>query len=104
MTATSEPDILATARAAMERHDWRVAFEALTTADASTKLPPEGLELLADAAWWTGQLPLAIDAHVQGPGAVGKTRCKSENPVAVEGGILRPYLYIRRDIKTFHPV
>ncbi|HET6820616.1 MAG TPA: DNA-binding response regulator, partial [Candidatus Limnocylindria bacterium] len=63
MTATSEPDILATARAAMERHDWRVAFEALSTADASTKLPPEGLELLADAAWWTGQLPLAIDAR-----------------------------------------
>jgi class 3 adenylate cyclase len=62
MTATSEPDILATAQAAMARHDWRVAYDALAAADASAKLPPEALGLLADAAWWTGQLPLAIDA------------------------------------------
>ena len=63
MTATSEPDILATAQAAMARHDWRVAYDALSAADASSALPPEALELLADAAWWIGQLPVAIDAR-----------------------------------------
>ena len=63
MTAASEPEILTSAQAAMERHDWRAAYDALSAADAATKLAPDALELLAQAAWWTGQLPLAIDAR-----------------------------------------
>jgi class 3 adenylate cyclase len=47
----------------MARHEWRSAFDSLSTADASMQLPPDALELLADAAWWTGQLPVAIDAR-----------------------------------------
>jgi class 3 adenylate cyclase len=62
VTATSQPDAVATARAAMDRHEWRAAFDRLSEADASQQLDPEALALLADAAWWTGQLPVAIDA------------------------------------------
>jgi len=63
MNATSDPDIVANAQAAMARHDWRGAYDTLSAADASSSLPPSGLELLAEAAWWTGQLPVAIDAR-----------------------------------------
>jgi class 3 adenylate cyclase len=63
MTAISEPDILASARAAMARHDWREAYDKLAAADSSSTLSPEALEVLAAAAWWTGQLPIAIDAR-----------------------------------------
>jgi class 3 adenylate cyclase len=63
VTTASQPEMLATAQAAMARHEWRKAYEALSAADARTELPPEGLELLAESAWWTGQLPAAIDAR-----------------------------------------
>jgi class 3 adenylate cyclase len=63
MVDAAEPTILAEARSALGRHEWRAAFDMLTTADAQTPLPPEGLELLALASWWTGQLPLAIEAR-----------------------------------------
>jgi class 3 adenylate cyclase len=63
VTAASQPEILASAQAAMQRHEWRAAYDALAAADAATPLAPDALELLAQAAWWTGQLPLAIDAR-----------------------------------------
>lgn len=63
MTASSQPDVLASARAAMDRHDWRTAYDVLSKADASDPLAPDALELLADAAWWTGQLPVAIEVR-----------------------------------------
>ncbi|HET6745277.1 MAG TPA: adenylate/guanylate cyclase domain-containing protein [Candidatus Limnocylindria bacterium] len=59
-------------RAALERHEWRAAFDALKQADEQEQLPPQALELLAQAAWWTGQLPLAIDAHERGYAAAMK--------------------------------
>jgi class 3 adenylate cyclase len=52
-----------TARAALGRHEWRSAFDGLSAADAEESLTPEALELLAEAAWWTGQLPVAIEAR-----------------------------------------
>jgi class 3 adenylate cyclase len=63
VTATSQPDILAAARSAMERHEWRTAYDALSAADAAQPLAPDGLALLAEAAWWTGQLPVAIEVR-----------------------------------------
>jgi class 3 adenylate cyclase len=54
---------LVAARAALAQHEWRAAFDALTAADATEPLAPEGLELLAQAAWWTGQLPVAIEVR-----------------------------------------
>jgi class 3 adenylate cyclase len=51
------------ARDALSRHAWTEAYELLTAADASGALPPDELELLAEASWWTGRLPAAIDAR-----------------------------------------
>ena len=51
------------ARAALARHEWRSAFDLLSEADAKETLTPEGLELLAQAAWWTGQMPVAIEVR-----------------------------------------
>jgi tetratricopeptide (TPR) repeat protein len=53
--------ILEAAVAALDRHEWRTAFDGLSAADAQQPLSPAGLELLATAAWWTGQLPVAIE-------------------------------------------
>jgi class 3 adenylate cyclase len=63
--APEAPDtsLIETGRAALGRHEWRVAFDALSKADAQERLSPEALELLAQAAWWTGQLPVTIDAR-----------------------------------------
>jgi class 3 adenylate cyclase len=63
--APEAPDtsLIETARAALGRHEWRTAFDTLSKADAEQRLDPEALELLADAAWWTGQLPVTIDAR-----------------------------------------
>jgi class 3 adenylate cyclase len=53
------------AKAALARHEWRAALDELTRADADGDggLTSEGLTLLAEAAWWTGQLPVAIEAR-----------------------------------------
>jgi class 3 adenylate cyclase len=59
----------AAATAALARHAWREAFEILTEADAAGPLSPAELELLAQAAWWTGRLPLAIEARERAFGA-----------------------------------
>lgn len=57
----SRTELLDTARAALARHEWRSAFDGLSAADAKEPLTPAALELLAEAAWWTGQLPVAIE-------------------------------------------
>ena len=61
-----DASLIETAQAALARHEWRVAFDPLSSADDKGELGPEALGLLAHAAWWTGQLPLAIDAHERG--------------------------------------
>src|SRR6185369_3185037 len=48
----SQEDQLAAGREALQRHAWREAFEQLRGADAAKPLPPEDLELLAEAAQW----------------------------------------------------
>lgn len=40
---------------ALQRHAWAEAFADLKSADAGNELDAEGLEMLADAAWWTAQ-------------------------------------------------
>jgi class 3 adenylate cyclase len=49
--------------AALGRHEWRTAFDLLSVADTKEGLKPNELELLAEAAWWTGQLPIAIEVR-----------------------------------------
>lgn len=65
---TQAPDtpmgsLVEAAQTALARHEWRAAFDGLSAADAKESLAPAGLELLAEAAWWTGQLPVAIEAR-----------------------------------------
>jgi class 3 adenylate cyclase len=62
MTA-SELDDLQAAREALDQHAWSEAYELLREADTRQQLPPEWLEELAEAAWWTGRLEPAIDAR-----------------------------------------
>src|SRR5262245_47300872 len=56
-------DALARARAAVSRWSWEEAVELFTALDRSTSLEPDDLAGLADAAWWRGQMDLAIDAR-----------------------------------------
>lgn len=53
MGKTATP--LEAARAALERHAWADAFALLKEADGESALDADGLEMLADAAWWMGQ-------------------------------------------------
>jgi class 3 adenylate cyclase len=48
-------------REAMQRHAWTEALEAFTAADHEGQLPPEDLELMGEAAWWTGKPDEAVD-------------------------------------------
>jgi len=61
--ATRQAAPVRAARAALGRHEWRSAFDLLTAADAKKGLAPADLELLAEAAWWTGQLPVAMEVR-----------------------------------------
>ena len=62
MSQVLEPPPLDQAQSALGRHAWGEAFELLERADKDQSLAPEGLLLLAQAAWWVGRLPVAIDA------------------------------------------
>jgi len=54
---------LETGREAIRRHDWRKAHDLFTAADLAGGLVPADLEMLADAAWWTGRLGACITAR-----------------------------------------
>ena len=49
-------DPLGPARDALARRDYRTAYEALREVDERGPLPPDDLSMLADAAWWLGQI------------------------------------------------
>ncbi|HET7646621.1 MAG TPA: adenylate/guanylate cyclase domain-containing protein [Candidatus Limnocylindria bacterium] len=51
------------ARSALGRHAWREAYDLLADADRDGSLGAEELELLAEAAWWLGMLPTAIEVR-----------------------------------------
>ena len=68
------------AKEALARHSWREAFELLSGEDTAGRLAPEELELLAQAAWWVGRLPLAIDARERAYAAA--TRAHDEEAAA----------------------
>ncbi len=57
---TTAEDALDRARVAIGRHSWREAFDLLAP---NANLPTDGLELLAESAWWTGRLQECIDAR-----------------------------------------
>ncbi len=55
-------DLVRAAREAMERHAWQEAYDALVEADGQSPLSAADLDLLAQAAWWTGQGDGILDA------------------------------------------
>ncbi len=59
--SSATADVLTTARAAMDSHAWADAFELLTDADRSESLPPDGLQMLAEAAWWSGEPEMVLE-------------------------------------------
>lgn len=64
----SDVDQLIGAREALSRQDWQACFDALVETGAQSSDPAveaERLDLLADAAWWLGQLDDCIDAREQ---------------------------------------
>ena len=63
MRGMTDQTLADAATAAIDRHDWRTAYDALSEADGRGALAPRELELLAQAAWWLGMLPVSIDAR-----------------------------------------
>jgi class 3 adenylate cyclase len=63
MSQVLDPSFADKARDALGRHEWNLAFDLLSEADSQGTLAPDELELLAQAAWWVGKLPVAIDAR-----------------------------------------
>ncbi len=62
-------DAIGLGRDAFQRHAWAEAMEAFTAADQEGSLAPEDLELLADAAWWSGKPDEATEALERAFGA-----------------------------------
>jgi ATP/maltotriose-dependent transcriptional regulator MalT len=58
-------DPLASARVALDRHDWQEAYDAATASGEGLERGQEAarLALLADASWWLGHLDDCIDAR-----------------------------------------
>ena len=54
-------DILAAARAALERRDWERGFELFSEADAGDGLGPADLESFAEVAWFAGRASVSLE-------------------------------------------
>ena len=67
------PSVRDQATSALARHAWRDARDLLAAADVRGELAPDELELLAQAAWWMGMLPAAIDARERAYAAATKS-------------------------------
>lgn len=63
MSQRTLDDPLAAARDALDRHAWREAFDLLSKADAEAGLSAADLELLGEAAWWSGDMDACIAAR-----------------------------------------
>ena len=59
---TAAPDALTAARDSLNRHAWQEALDLFTTADEQTELSGLDLKMMAEAAWFTGQVDLMIES------------------------------------------
>ena len=84
------------ARQALARHAWAEAYELLRAADARGELVPGDLDLLAEAAWWTGHLPEAIEIRERAYGAA--TRAGDSVVAAVSAVNLAKDNLLRNDL------
>ena len=55
-------DVLLAGRDAFQRHAWDEAYETLTAADREGELAAQGLQLLAEAAWFASHPDEVLDA------------------------------------------
>jgi hypothetical protein len=69
----TDPSLGERAKAALDRHEWRAAFDLLSEADANGGLSAGELEQLAQATWWIGRLPAAIEARERAYAAALRT-------------------------------
>jgi class 3 adenylate cyclase len=60
---SNDPPLGERAKAALDRHEWRLAFDLLSESDTRGGLSAGDLELLAQATWWIGRLPEAIETR-----------------------------------------
>lgn len=58
-------EAVAVARAAFDRQDWAAAFQAFGSASDRAELSADDWFAMADAAWWVGEIDVALDAWEQ---------------------------------------
>jgi class 3 adenylate cyclase len=63
MSQVIERSPLEAGRQAVIKHEWREGFDLLSEADKTGDLGPEDLEMLGEAAWWSGRLEDCISAR-----------------------------------------
>ena len=71
MGATAFDTSIEQGRSAARRRAWAEAYEAFAAAGDPSRLEPEDLNLLANAAWWTGHPNESISAHERAYAAQG---------------------------------
>jgi class 3 adenylate cyclase len=97
MSSVVDPPLEERARSALDRHAWEEAWSLLSDGDRTGVLTPEELGLLADAAWWVGRLPAAIDARERAYAAAIKA---ARPEIAVEAAIELGRLNLLRNNNT----
>jgi hypothetical protein len=60
--STTSREALVAGREALDRHAWDEAYNTLDRADRQAGLPPEGLQLLAEAAWYSSRPDVVLEA------------------------------------------
>jgi class 3 adenylate cyclase len=63
MSHVIERSPLEAGRTAVGKHEWREGFDLLSEADKTGDLGPDDLQLLGEAAWWSGRLEDCIAAR-----------------------------------------
>jgi class 3 adenylate cyclase len=97
MGQVTEASPLERGREALARHAWGEAYDLLRVADAEASLRPAELQLLAQAAWWVGKLPVAIEVRERAYAAAVRA---GEFEVAIESAVTLAQYNLFRNAHT----
>jgi class 3 adenylate cyclase len=97
MGQVTEASPLERGREALARHAWGEAYDLLSVADAEASLRPAELQLLAQAAWWVGKLPVAIEVRERAYAAAVRA---GEFEVAIESAVTLAQYNLFRNAHT----
>jgi hypothetical protein len=61
MSHVVEPSLVEQGKAALGRHEWPEAYDLMSAGDGRGEVTGADLELYAQASWWIGRLPEAIE-------------------------------------------